>query len=224
MSGAHGSSGWASTAEPPSGAPSSCEERPTTRAQAFSEERAERLSSADLGHDDLGVADLGDSDLGESDLGWADLGEPDLGLPDLGLSDLGTAPGEDAAVSADGGSGRFTDHGDGTVSDDVSGLVWQQGFSPSNQSQADSIAYCLGLALPGSGWRLPTSDELLSIVDLTVTAPTIDGRYFPGTPSVYFWSSSPVVGSPSNGWAVLFLYGWAAGIDQLILAPARCVR
>jgi len=120
---------------------------------------------------------------------------------------------------------RFTALGDGTVGDNNgSGLEWQQGFSPGTQSQAASITYCTTLALDGGGWRLPTIDELRSIVDSSRGAPTIDTSFFPGTPSTPLWSSSPVAGSPSNGWLVDFNFGNAFYSGASIMDRARCVR
>jgi len=118
---------------------------------------------------------------------------------------------------------RFTDLGDGTVRDNRSGLVWQQGFSPGEQAQAASVTYCTSLTL-GGGWRLPTKDELLSIVDSSRSNPSIDTAFFPGTPSTWFWSSSPVAGSPSVGWYVYFSSGNANVYDATSMYRARCVR
>jgi len=118
---------------------------------------------------------------------------------------------------------RFTDLGDGTVRDNRSGLEWQQGVSLTEQNQAASVAYCTSLALDGGGWRLPTIDELRSIVDDRFF-PRIDPSFFPGTPSTLFWSSSPVAGSPSNGWAVYFDNGHAYNADATYMSRARCVR
>ena len=120
---------------------------------------------------------------------------------------------------------RFTDLGDGTVRDNrASGLEWQQGFSPGVQNQAASIAYCMGLALDGGGWRLPTRGELLSMVDTSSGVPTIDTSLFPGTPAAYFWSSSPLPGSPSFGVAVSFYDGSADNYATTYDGRARCVR
>lgn len=128
----------------------------------------------------------------------------------------------DAAIDV-GAAIRFTDLGDGTVRDNANGAVWQQSFSPGSQDQAASIAYCAGLTLDGGGWRLPTKDELLSIVDRSFF-PTIDPSYFPGTPMRSFWSSSPDAGSPSDGWSVNFSNGYAYGDTLTDTYPARCVR
>ncbi len=122
-------------------------------------------------------------------------------------------------------AGHFTDVGDGTVRDNLTGLVWQQGFSPSTQSQAASATYCSTLTVPsGGGWRLPTVAELQTLVDETVSAPAIDTAYFPSTPVEEFWSSSSVAGSPSYGWGVHFSVGPAFLNDVTLNYRARCVR
>lgn len=64
-----------------------------------------------------------------------------------------------------------------------------------------------------SDWRLPTADELKSIVDYGVIAfvPTIDTIWFPKTPGWEYWSSSPDTSSSFAAWVVGY-YG--AGIDE----------
>jgi hypothetical protein len=117
---------------------------------------------------------------------------------------------------------RFTDLGGGLVRDNNgSGLVWQQAVDARSFTQADAIVYCAGL---GGGWRLPTKDELLSIVDTTRTNPCIDPTYFPGTPVSAFWSASSVADPPSSGWYVFFNNG-STNVDFATDAlRARCVR
>lgn len=119
---------------------------------------------------------------------------------------------------------RFTDLLNGTVRDSANGAVWQQAVDAGRSTQAGAIAYCASLALDGGGWRLPTKDELLSIVDRRWRYPTIDPTYFPGTPNDWFWSSSTVAGSPSYGWYVSFYDGDAHGNDASNGYRARCVR
>lgn len=129
-------------------------------------------------------------------------------------------------VHADAPPGHFTDLGDGTVRDNATGLIWQQGFSPSELPQAECVAYCTTLTTSGGGWRLPSLLELCSIVDETRSDPAIDLSVFPGTPMASsFWSSSPVPGRPFYGWYVdhfdgdpSFAYG--SGVPR----RARCVR
>ena len=120
----------------------------------------------------------------------------------------------------------YTDNGDGTVTDNVTGLMWQQAASPNTYTWADAVAYCPTLALAGhSDWRLPLRIELLSIVDVGHRNPSIDGTYFPSTPADYFWSASPVAGSPSYAWIVFFLIGHSEyNFTVSDSGFARCVR
>jgi hypothetical protein len=53
-------------------------------------------------------------------------------------------------------------------------------------------------------WRLPTKDDLFSIVKSGVANPSIDTAYFPNTKSNWFWSSSPDARSSNGAWIVEF--------------------
>jgi hypothetical protein len=53
-------------------------------------------------------------------------------------------------------------------------------------------------------WRLPNVKELSSIADKSRSSPAIDPIAFPATPSSWFWSASPGVGSSGNAWGVYF--------------------
>ena len=57
------------------------------------------------------------------------------------------------------------------------------------------------------GWRLPTMEELLSIVDETQSCPTIDPKAFPDTPKGTFWTASPCEDDPNQAWVVDFSIG-----------------
>lgn len=118
---------------------------------------------------------------------------------------------------------RFTDLLNGTVRDNANGAVWQQVVPVSAHTQAGAVAYCASLVLDGGGWRLPTRDELVSIVDTTRINPAIDPTYFP-TYGTYFWSSSPAGGSPPRGWVVYFATGDVTSASTAFGAFARCVR
>jgi hypothetical protein len=93
----------------------------------------------------------------------------------------------------------YTDNGDGTVTDNVTGLMWQQALttagtlsgSPGNDSASSAGAKanamlwsgaastCQSLALAGhADWRMPTIIELMSIVDTGLPS-AMDSRVFP---------------------------------------------
>jgi hypothetical protein len=80
------------------------------------------------------------------------------------------------------------------------------------------------------GWRVPTKDELLSIVDLSVPAPgpTIDATAFPITPAACFWTSSPFNpssdGRTNSYWGIDFGHGSAVLTDVTAKCNVRCVH
>ena len=137
-----------------------------------------------------------------------------------------------ASARANAPAGRYTT-GNGTVLDTMTKLTWQQPFAPGTYTWAAAKTYCAGLGstLGGTGWRLPTLKELLTLVDYSqATPPRIDTTAFPGTPSnsIFFWSATPVpaaaVSSPA-AWDVSFDDG--ADTDFLgtgYNADVRCVR
>ena len=138
-------------------------------------------------------------------------------------------PNSQADVTAGAPNGEnYTDNGDDTVTDNVTWLMWQQTMPSATYTWASAVAYCPTLTLAGhSDWRLPSVIELVSIVDLGQSSPRINGTYFPNTPATWFWSSSPMAGSPSNAWVVYFGNGTALSAhyaDVSSTTPVRCVR
>jgi hypothetical protein len=109
-----------------------------------------------------------------------------------------------------------------TESDNVTGLYWERAASASTATQADAATLCAG---KGMGWRLPTLVELASLVDYTIAppGPTINAA-FPGTPSDYFWTSSPYVDSAGSGWVINFSSGRTNYLAVGEKAWVRCVR
>ncbi|MBI4687331.1 MAG: DUF1566 domain-containing protein [Nitrospirae bacterium] len=69
----------------------------------------------------------------------------------------------------------FTDNGNGTVTDNRTGLVWQQGEA-GQMMWGSALSYCEGLPLGGkTDWRLPNVKELESLTDDTrYNDPAID--------------------------------------------------
>ncbi len=56
-------------------------------------------------------------------------------------------------------------------------------------------------------WRMPTKEELRSIVSYDRYYPAIDTTWFPNTPSAWFWSASPHADYGYYAWLVYFYYG-----------------
>ena len=136
-----------------------------------------------------------------------------------------------ASADASAPAGRYVvtsgGTGNGTVYDTKTKLTWQQTVPSTAYTWANAKTYCAGVgaSLGGTGWRLPTCKELQTIVDDSQTNPSIDTTAFPSTPAAWFWSSSPVAGSPSYAWVVYFFSGVTGGYGGITSASdVRCVR
>lgn len=77
--------------------------------------------------------------------------------------------------------------------DNVSGLTWRIAGDTNLRWGAARLA--AGAANAGDGtcgfrdWRLPTTDELLGIVDFGGASPAIDADYFPATEDGFYWTA-----------------------------------
>jgi hypothetical protein len=108
-------------------------------------------------------------------------------VPDSGQTQSYTSTfGQDSDYSLHPPS--YSDNGNGTITDNVTGLIWQKEYDSSARSFLDADAYCAGLTLANlSGWRMPSDFELMTIVDYGTTVPAINGTYFPNSPSDFPW-------------------------------------
>jgi hypothetical protein len=96
-------------------------------------------------------------------------------------------------------SPRFTDNGDGTVTDNLTGLMWKKDTSTSRMGNT-AIEYANNLSLGSSGcgssytdWRLPNIKELQSLIDFGNFDPALPtGHPFINysTASYSYWSST----------------------------------
>ncbi len=88
---------------------------------------------------------------------------------------------------------EFTDNGDGTVSDKVTGLMWIQNTGDEKRNWEASIQHCEALEFAAyDDWKLPHNKELTSLVDLDRQKPAIDTNFFPDTDyKAYYWSRTP---------------------------------
>jgi len=105
------------------------------------------------------------------------------------------------------------------VQDEVTGLVWEvkgeagsdslhdaeHTYTWHNASELEAKVNEEGLC-GYINWRLPTLEELRSIVDYSIElpGPTIDTTYFPNTRSDLYWSDDTYVGAPYTAWLMSF--------------------
>jgi len=127
--------------------------------------------------------------------------------------------------SGEATAASFTDNRDGTVTDNLTSLMWQKQDDKEVRTWKEAITYCEKLYLAGySDWRLPTIKELGSIVDNTTVNPAIDTTYFPGTVSSYYWSTTTYADGTASAWNVNFYDGYVASFSKTSVYYARCVR
>jgi len=123
------------------------------------------------------------------------------------------------------GINDFVNNNNGTVTDNSSGLIWQQSDSGQSLNWADALEYCENLNLAGSSdWRLPNAKELEYIVDYsrspdTTSSPAINSIF--NTTSIineagqndypFFWTSTTHVSARGGQSAVYISFGRALG-------------
>jgi hypothetical protein len=111
---------------------------------------------------------------------------------------------------------RFTDHADGTASDNLTGLVWtKNGFAPgpiscspaTDKTWQEALDYvaCLNANnyLGFSNWRLPNRKELFSLIDHSAYECPLLPWHHPFTNIVSaYWSSTTGAGQLQEAWFV----------------------
>lgn len=140
---------------------------------------------------------------------------------------------------------RYTDNGDGTVTDKVTGLMWKQcteGLSNSNNASPAcdngggvlytwdaAFAHVQSVNATGfaghSDWRVPNVKELKSLTETACDSPPINTNLFPLTPPSGVWSSSPLAEFSYDAWAVDFIsHGFDGWDNKYIPHAVRLVR
>jgi hypothetical protein len=143
----------------------------------------------------------------------------------------GTCPSaQQTAFGQDGnydGPGNTYIETNGVVSDALLGIEWTRAFSgPSTWTAANT--YCDGLDFDGKqDWRLPTRQELISIVDYGRYDPVLDVAVFDAPPTAsnkLFWTSRPHASSGQDHWIVNSQEGNVVGRSNILTAQVRCAR
>jgi hypothetical protein len=128
-------------------------------------------------------------------------------------------------VSSGGGvdcptdASRFTNNGNGTVTDNCTKLIWLKKancWGRQNWSNAESKAKSLASGRCGltdnskaGDWHLPTIHELHSLIDYSRDVSALpSGHPFSGVQSNSYWSSTEYADGSGYAWYVHFYYGY----------------
>lgn len=124
----------------------------------------------------------------------------------------GNGTGEGQSVFAVPPPNQYT-AASGEVTDNYTGLVWQQTDSATPSGAAvipwsGAAGYCAALGLNGHTWRVPSINELATLVDEAHVAPAINKTMFPNTKygstsNNWYWAST-TYGASAYGWAINF--------------------
>ncbi len=123
---------------------------------------------------------------------------------------------------------RFAVNGN-EVTDTDTGLIWQrctlgQTGSDCSGGSADRYTWQRALQAASAPWRLPSSNELRSIVEKQCSKPAINLTVFPNTVSSHYWSASPHADSSYGAWAVYFYDGGSDHYYKDYYGHVRLVR
>ena len=168
---------------------------------------------------------------------------PKGGLPATGQTLCYDTAGDPVTCTGTGQDGdvphgielSYTDHSNGTVTDDATGLMWVKDPSAigtpfdASMTWQDALTNCNTLNYGGhEDWRLPNIKELQSLVDFANISPAIDTDVFLNTQSGRYWSSTSFQkdGEHNDAWIVTFDNGGmdSKNFDKSVTYYVRCVR
>jgi hypothetical protein len=143
-------------------------------------------------------------------------------FPDTGQTTVFRA-GDDGTYFS-GCQPSYTDNGDGTVTDNCTGLLWEQSVNPQALTWPRAIDYCEALTVAGhSDWRLPNIRELASIIDYGTFYPAMNTAFqFPDY-AWDSWSGTSGATDSATAWYITFGEGGAREQDKATAKRAHCV-
>lgn len=118
-------------------------------------------------------------------------------------------------------SPRFVDNGDGTIFDNLTGLMWAKTPDTTTRNWNTAITYANGSTLAGmDDWRLPNINELISLIDAGETSLSLpSGHPFTNIQtSSKYWTSTTCPDETSHAFSISFITGFNV-IDNEKTAP-----
>ena len=123
------------------------------------------------------------------------------------------------------------------VLDKETGLVWQRSADRNRDGVINdldrapwlfALAACRGSEVGNrKGWRLPTIDELSSLVDPSTNSPALPAGHpfnVPFDPDLGFWSANTYAGSAATALAMFPFSGHNSQMEKFMLQYVLCVR
>jgi len=111
------------------------------------------------------------------------------------------------------------------VLDKETGLVWEKSVSETERNWVSACQHCYNLSLSyRKGWRLPTVEELASLLDMQQFSPSLPiGHPFENVQLDYYWTSTTYT-ETDKAWIVHMDNGFANGGSKTNTEDVWCVR
>jgi hypothetical protein len=122
---------------------------------------------------------------------------------------------------------RFTDNGNGTVTDNLTGLMWTQNAQQiqGTRNWAQALNECNGLSFANhEDWRLPNVRELQSLVDYGKFPALPTGHPFSVQLDNWYWSSTTNAFDNGTAWYVAMSNGTVDFREKIGYDYVWCVR
>ncbi len=131
--------------------------------------------------------------------------------------------------------GKYIAYDNGTVLDTETGLMWmrcllgQTWNDKTCMGEAEGFTWDDACKQSGNGfagysdWRVPTIEELKTLVDKTQSGAKIHPQAFPNTPD-FVWSSSAYANASGGAWGVYFSSGYDNSSSRSSSHHVRLVR
>ena len=120
---------------------------------------------------------------------------------------------------------QFTDKGDGTIKDNLTGLTWQKVPNLDSLTWENALTYAENLTLGGfSDWRLPNIKELQSISDDKLVNPSVSTTFFPAIGVKKYWSSTSLPNQTTRAWYLNTQFGITTYDLKTVRLAVLCVR
>jgi len=107
-------------------------------------------------------------------------------------------------------SPRFTDNNDGTITDNLTGLMWTEDGNHGAMTWEQALAYCAVYSHSGhSDWRLPNVRELYSLINSGEFSDQwlISQGFSDVDPVFLYWTSTTLPGLRLDAFGVQMMYG-----------------
>lgn len=149
-------------------------------------------------------------------------------LPKTGQEPIYHA-GDDGTYQAGWEGDRFTDNGDGTITDNATSLMWPKdaqdaGLDMQARSWQDQIDHIEGLTFAGySDWRMCNIVELQSLIDWSASPPAINS-IIQNAQDIYAYTSTTSLGDTDKAFYIDYAWPYFPSVNKTTGTVSMCVR